>query len=72
MRWDETLEKYVSTNKQTINNSMEKKYPDWIENCLPNMTPQQQKQMLHQLVKEANEDSRKQAISDPLSRIAMA
>ena len=49
-----------------------KKYPDWIENCLPSMTSQQQKQMLQQLVKEANEDSRKQAISDPLSRIAMA
>lgn len=51
---------------------MKKKYPDWIENYLPSMTPQQQKQVLHQLVKEANEDSRKQAISDPLSRIAMA
>ena len=57
-------------NKQT--NNMKKKYPDWIENCLPSMTPQQQKQMFHQLVKEANEDSRKQVISDPLSRIAMA
>ena len=57
-------------NKQT--NSNMKKYPDWIENCLPSMTFQQQKQMLQQLVKEANEDSRKQAISDPLSKIAMA
>jgi hypothetical protein len=36
------------------------------------MTPQQHKQVLHQLEKDANEDSRKQAISDPLSRIAMA
>ena len=48
------------------------KYPDFIEKCLPSMTPQQQKQMLRQLVKEANEDSRKQAILDPLSRIPRA
>ena len=43
-----------------------------LDSFLPKMTPSEQKQMLHQLVKEANEDSRKQAISDPLSRIAMA
>ena len=35
------------------------KYPDFIEKCLPSMTLQQQKQMLCQLVEEANEDSRK-------------
>ena len=51
---------------------VEKKYPDWIENCLPSMTSQQQKQVLHQLVKQANEDSRKEAILDPLSRIPRA
>lgn len=48
------------------------KYPDWIEKCLPSMTPQQQKKMLHQLVKQANEDSRKEAILDPLNRIPRA
>jgi hypothetical protein len=51
---------------------MEKKYPDWIEKCLPSMTPQQQRTMLRQIAKIADEDSRKQAILDPLSRIPRA
>jgi hypothetical protein len=51
---------------------MDKKTFELLDSFLPKMTPSEQKQMLHQLVKEANEDSRKQAISDPLSRIAMA
>jgi hypothetical protein len=51
---------------------MDKKTFELLDSFLPKMTPNEQKQMLHQLVKEANEDSRKQAISDPLSRIAMA
>ena len=36
------------------------------------MTKADQKQMLQQLVKEANEDSRKQALLDPLARIPRA
>ena len=36
------------------------------------MTKADQKQMLRQLAKEANEDSRKQAILDPLARIPRA
>lgn len=48
------------------------KYPDWIEKCLPSMTPQQQKKMLQQLVKQANEDSRREALRDPLARIPQA
>ena len=51
---------------------MDKKTSELLDSFLPKMTPTQQKQMLRQLLKEANEDSRKQAISDPLSRIAMA
>ena len=43
-----------------------------LDSFLPKMTPTQQKQMLQQLVKEANEDSRKQAILDPLSRVPRA
>lgn len=43
-----------------------------LDSFLPKMNKEQQKKMLRQLVKQANEDSRKQAISDPLSRIAMA
>jgi hypothetical protein len=56
--------------KQTSNMKQETKA--FLDSLLPTMTPTQQKKMLHQLVKEANEDSRKQAILDPLSRIAMA
>ena len=44
----------------------------FLDSLLPTMTPTQQKKMLRQLVKEANEDSRKQAILDPLSRIPRA
>jgi len=51
---------------------MDKKTFELLDSFLPKMTPSEQKQMLRQLVKQANEDSRKQAISDPLSRIAMA
>lgn len=36
------------------------------------MTEAGQKKVLRQLVKQANEESRKQALSDPLSRIARA
>lgn len=36
------------------------------------MTKADQKQMLHQLAKQANEESRKQAVLDPLSRIPRA
>lgn len=36
------------------------------------MTKADQKEVLCQLAKQANEESRKQAISDPLSRIPIA
>lgn len=51
---------------------MDKKTFELLDSFLPKMTPIQQKEMLRQLVKQANEDSRKQAISDPLSKIARA
>ena len=43
-----------------------------LDSFLPKMTSCEQKQMLQQLVKQANEDSRKQALLDPLSRISRA
>ena len=43
-----------------------------LDSFLPRMTPSQQKEMLRQLVKQANEDSRREAILDPLSRIPRA
>ena len=64
-------QKCGSTNKQTTNN-MKPETKALLDSFLPKMTPTQQKQMLHQLVKQANEDSRKQAILDPLSRIPRA
>ena len=51
---------------------MDKKTFELLDSFLPKMTPTQQKQVLNQLVKQANEDSRKQAILDPLSRIPRA
>ena len=51
---------------------MDKKTFELLDSFLPKMTPSEQKKMLRQLVKEANEDSRKQAILDPLSRIPRA
>ena len=51
---------------------MDKKTFELLDSFLPKMTPSEQKQMLHQLVKEANEDSRKEALQDPLARIPQA
>ena len=51
---------------------MDKKTFELLDSFLPKMTPSEQKKMLRQLVKEANEDSRKQAILDPLSKIPRA
>ena len=51
---------------------MDKKTFELLDSFLPRMSKEQQKKMLRQLVKEANEDSRKQAILDPLSRIPRA
>lgn len=51
---------------------MDKKTFELLDSFLPKMTPTQQKQVLRQLAKEANEDSRKKAILDPLSRIPRA
>jgi hypothetical protein len=58
-------------HKQTTDN-MKQETKAFLDSLLPTMTPTQQKKMLHQLVKQANEDSRKQAILDPLSRIPRA
>lgn len=49
-----------------------KEFKEFTDKLFPVMSPKQQKQALHQLVKQANEDSRKQAILDPLSRIPRA
>ena len=65
-----TLQK-MREHKQT-NNNMKPETKALLDSFLPKMTPTQQKQMLQQLVKQANEDSRKQAISDPLSRVPRA
>lgn len=43
-----------------------------LDSFLPRMNKEQQKKMLRQLVKEANEDSRKQALLDPISRVPRA
>lgn len=43
-----------------------------LDSFLPKMTPSEQKQMLRQLVKQANEDSRREALQDPLARIPQA
>lgn len=43
-----------------------------LDSFLPRMNKKEQKEMLHQLVKQANEDSRKEAILDPISRIPIA
>ena len=51
---------------------MDKKTFELLDSFLPKMTPSEQKQMLRQLVKQANEDSRKQALLDPLSKIPRA
>ena len=51
---------------------MDKKTFELLDSFLPKMTPTQQKEMLRKLVKQANEDSRKQAILDPISRIPRA
>lgn len=51
---------------------MDKKTFDLLDSFLPKMNKEQQRKMLRQLVKQANEDSRKQALLDPLSRIPRA
>ena len=43
-----------------------------LDSFLPKMTLREQKQMLQQLVKEANEDSRREALRDPLAKIPQA
>jgi hypothetical protein len=47
-------------------------FKEFTDKLFPVMSPAQQKKALHQLIKQANEDSRKQAILDPLSRIPRA
>lgn len=49
-----------------------KEFKEFTDKLFPVMSPVQQRKALSQLIKQANEDSRKQAINDPLSRIAMA
>jgi hypothetical protein len=63
----------AQTNKQNSMKQMNKKeFKEFADKLFPVMSPKQQKQVLHQLIKQANEDSRKQAILDPLSRIPRA
>ena len=49
-----------------------KEFKEFTDKLFPVMSLAQQKKTLHQLVKQANEDSHKQAILDPLSRIPRA
>ena len=49
-----------------------KEFKEFTDKLFPVMSPTQQRKALSQLIKQANDDSHKQAISDPLSRIAMA
>ena len=51
---------------------MKKSTKEFLDSLFPVMTPSDQKKCFQQLVKQANEDSRKQAILDPLSRIPRA
>jgi len=51
---------------------MKKSTKEFLDSLLPVMSPSEQKKCLQQLVKQANEDSRKQALLDPLSRIPVA
>jgi len=71
MNYLQSLLLQLNQYKQTTNN-MDKKTFDLLDSFFPKMTPTQQKKMLRQLVKEANEDSRKQALLDPLARIPRA
>ena len=47
-------------------------FKKFTDKLFPVMSPAQQRKALSQLIKQANEDSRKQAILDPLSRIPRA
>lgn len=47
-------------------------FKKFTDKLFPVMSPTQQRKALSQLIKQANADSRRQAILDPLSRIAMA
>ena len=49
-----------------------KEFEAFCNKVLPVATPQQMKAGLKQLAKQANEESRKQAILDPLSKIPRA
>lgn len=49
-----------------------KEFKEFTDKLFPVMSPTQQRKALNQLVKQANEDSRKQALLDPLSRIPRA
>lgn len=51
---------------------MKQKTKELLDSFLPKMTPTQQKEMLRQLVKQANEDSKREALRDPLARIPQA
>lgn len=47
-------------------------FKEFADKLFPVMSPAQQKKALHQLIKQANEDSCKQALLDPLARIPRA
>ena len=60
-------------NKQNNMKKMTKsEFKEFTDKLFPVMSPAQQRKALNQLVKQANEDSRKQALLDPLSRIPRA
>lgn len=51
---------------------LDKDFMDFIDEVLPKMTKKEQRQMKQQVTKWADEDSRRLAKEDPLSRIPMA
>ena len=62
-------------HKQTKSNMKQmnkKEFKEFTDKLFPVMSPAQQRKALNQLIKQANEDSCKQALLDPLSRIPRA
>lgn len=51
---------------------MNKKTEEILDSLLPRMSSVEQQSMLRQVAREADRESRKKAISDPISKIAMA
>ena len=51
---------------------LDKEFMDFIDEVLPKMNKKEKRQMMQQVTKWADEDSRRLAEEDPLSRILMA